>query len=65
MLYMYNCTPEGYFTCLHVILCCIPEGYFNLANIEEPDEIQHYAAFHLGIHCLTKYPFSGFLYTKG
>ena len=22
-------------------------------------------AFHLGLHCLSKYPFRGFLYTKG
>ena len=25
-----------------------------------PDEMQHYAAFHLDLHCLPKYPFSGF-----
>ena len=25
----------------------------------------HYAAFHLGLHCLPKYPFRGFWYTKG
>ena len=24
-------------------------------NNEGPDEMQHYAAFHLGIHCLQKY----------
>ena len=24
-----------------------------------PDEMQHYAAFHLGLHCLPKYPFMG------
>ena len=23
-----------------------------LANSEDPDEMQHYAAFHLGLHCL-------------
>ena len=27
--------------------------------------MQHYAAFHLGLHCLPKYPFRGFQYTKG
>ena len=26
--------------------------------------MQHYAAFHLGLHCLPKYPFRGFQYTK-
>ena len=27
------------------------------ANSENPGEMQHYAAFHLGLHCLQKYPF--------
>ena len=36
-----------------------------LANIADPDEMQHYAAFHLGLHCLPKYPFRGFEYTMG
>ena len=34
-------------------------------NSADPDEMQH-AAFHLGLHCLQKYPFIGGLqYTKG
>ena len=28
-----------------------------LANSANPDELQHYAAFHLGLHCLPKYLF--------
>ena len=28
-----------------------------LANSADPDEMQHYGAFHLGLHCLPKYPF--------
>ena len=36
-----------------------------LANDVDPDEMPHYAAFHLGIHCLPKYPLRGFQYTKG
>ena len=31
----------------------------------DSDEMPHYAAFHLGIRCLPKYPFKGFLNTKG
>ena len=27
-----------------------------LANSADPDEMQHNAAFHLGLHCLQKYP---------
>ena len=25
----------------------------------DPDEMQHFAAFHLGLHCLQKYSFRG------
>ena len=28
-----------------------------LANSVDPDEMPHFAAFHLGLHCLLKYPF--------
>ena len=28
---------------------------FILANIADSDEVPHYAAFHLGLHCLPKY----------
>ena len=36
-----------------------------LANSADPDEMQHDAAFHLGLHCFTKYPFRGVSNTKG
>ena len=36
-----------------------------LANSADPDEMQHYTAFHLGLHCLPEYPFRGHQYTKG
>ena len=35
-----------------------------LANSADPDEMQHYAAFHLGLHCFQKYSFRGFPNTK-
>ena len=31
-----------------------------LANSTDPDQIQHDAAFHLGLNCFPKYPFRGF-----
>ena len=34
-----------------------------LANSADPDEMQHNAAFLLGLHCLPKYPFRDFQYT--
>ena len=36
-----------------------------LANSAEPDEMQHDAAFHLGLHYLPNYPFTGLHDTKG
>ena len=38
---------------------------FTLTNSVDPDEMPHYAAFHLGLHCLSKYPFRGLQYIKG
>ena len=32
---------------------------FVFTNSEDPDEMPHYAAFHLGLHCLPRYPFRG------
>ena len=38
--------------------------YFVLANSVDPDEMTHNAAFHQGLHCLSMYPFWGFLSSK-
>ena len=60
-LYCYGSQEEvlnyGVFLSLKVVLI--------LANSADIDEMQHYAAFHLVFHCLPKYPFRGFRYTKG
>ena len=32
------------------------EDLFNLSNSVYPDEMQHYAAFHLGFHCFMEFP---------
>ena len=40
------------------------EDLFTFTNSVDPDEMQHYAAFHLGLHCLPNYPFWDFSYTK-
>ena len=38
--------------------------FFTFTNSVDPDEMQHYAAFQLGLHCLQKYWFRGFPNTK-
>ena len=38
----------------------LSEDLFTLANSVDPNEMQHYAAFHLGLYCLEKYSFRGF-----
>ena len=38
---------------------------FVSANSEDPNEMLHYAVFHLGLPCFSKYPFRGFCSTKG
>ena len=38
---------------------------FIFANSADPDEMLHYAAFHLGLHCLPKYLFTGIQNEKG
>ena len=48
----------------NIVFFCL-NIYFTFTNSVEPDELQHYAAFHLGLHCLQKYSFRGFPYTKG
>ena len=57
-----HCTSGSVFKkilyfCLNILLT-----YINSADL---DEMQHYAAFHLGLHCLLKYVFRGSPYTKG
>ena len=46
-----------FFFCLKIL--------FTLTNSVDPDEMQHYAAFHLGRLWLPKYWFRGFLNIKG
>ena len=37
---------------------------FTFTNSVDPDEMKHYAAFHLGLHCLQMYSFRGFTNAK-
>ena len=42
----------------------LPNIYFVLPNSGDLDKMPHYAAFHLGLHCLTKYPVLELLVSK-
>ena len=48
----------------NIVFFCL-KIFFTFTNSVDPDEMQHYAAFHLGLHCLQKYSFMGFWNTKG
>ena len=38
----------------NIVFFCL-KIFFTFTNSVDPDEMQHYAAFHLGLHCLQKY----------
>ena len=38
---------------------------FTFTNSVDPDEMPHFAAFHLGFHCFSKYLFRSFQLYKG
>ena len=46
-------------------LCPFRLLFLILANSADPDEMQQYAAFHLGLHFLPLYQFRGFQYAEG
>ena len=48
----------------NIVFFCLKIS-FTFTNSVDPDEMQHFAAVHLGLHCLQKYSFRGFPDTKG
>ena len=46
-------------------VCLSLKSVLVITNSVETDEMQHYVAFHMGLHCLPKYLFRGFQYSKG
>ena len=45
--------------------CIYFSEYCFIANSVDPDEMLHYAAFHLGLRCLPMNTFGSHWYTKG
>ena len=62
-----HCTFLGVLGCnfQKKVLYFMPVDLFTFINSVDTDEMQHNAAFHLGLPCLPKYPFRGFHSTKG
>ena len=55
---------KGHRLKFHFIRYCI--SFSELRNVSaDPVEIMHYAAYHLGLHCLPKYPLRDFLSPEG
>ena len=48
----------------NIVFFCM-KIFLTFANSVDPDEMQLYAAFHQGLHCLQKYSFRSFPNTKG
>ena len=61
IIHIYGC--QGILI-LFIVFFCL-NICFTFTNSVDPGEMQHGAAFHLGLHCLQKYSFRGFRNTKG
>ena len=48
----------------NIVFFCL-KIFFTFTKSVDPDEMQQYAVFHLGLCCLQKYSFRGFPNTKG
>ena len=57
---MYDTINLAWFTVYINIPTKIEFLSLKVTNRVDPNEMQHYAAFHLGLYCLPKYPFRGF-----
>ena len=42
---------SGYNYSNNIVVFCL-KTFFNFTNSVDPDEMPHYVAFHLGLHCL-------------
>ena len=56
---------EGSQVIISINYCISLKIYFVIANCVDPDEMQHYVAFHQGLHCFLKYPLMGIWSSKG
>ena len=55
---------SGYNFKKNIVFFCL-KIFFTFSNSLDPDEMQHYTAFHQGLHCLQKNLLRSFPNTKG
>ena len=58
-------SADNIFRCFFFLGVLRVKIVFVLMNSVDLDEMPHYVAFYLNLHCLPKYLFKGFQYTKG
>ena len=56
---------KGYNFQIKLYICLSMNIVIVLTNSVDPDEILRFEKFHLDLHCLQKYAFRSYLYTKG
>ena len=56
---------SGYNFKFFFYLILLSKDFFTIPNSVDPDEMQHYAAFQLCLHCLEKYSLKSFPEYKG
>ena len=62
---MYDTIKLAWFTIYIKVPTKIEFLSLKITTRVDPNEMQHYAAFHQGLHCLPKYLLRGFHNTKG
>ena len=58
-----RCLSRVLYKSKNIVFFCL-KIFFTFTNSADPDEMQHSAAFHLGLQCLQKYLFKGFQNTE-
>ena len=59
-MYIYIYIEGSYFKISKIIIFLSLKIVFVSPNCADPDEMPHFAAFHLGFHCLQGYRFRAF-----
>ena len=61
----FSITPQVHLIFQNYCIFFYLKNDFVLVKSEDPGEMRHCAAIHMGLNSLPKYPFMSFQYTKG